>query len=221
MQQHIEVGERTYCLERPADLETLWERLDEDAFTADERLPYWVEIWPASIFLARWLRKNKRRYQNRWCLDLGCGLGLTTSVASEFSSRVVGMDYEFQALSFARYSAGLNNLIFPNWLLMDWRDPGLKKHSFSCIWGADILYEARFFEPLLSIFQQLLAPGGTIWLSTPERRVSRPFWDRLKRDSWEVSCLDQEFIAYKEYQMQVFLYEIKPDGPPAGDQAAN
>jgi predicted nicotinamide N-methyase len=199
---------RNYRLQRPADLETLWEEMEDDAFCADERLPYWVEVWPAAVFLARWLSANTPRFRQGWCLDVGCGLGLTTAVASEFSERVVGLDYEFQALSFARHNAGLNNLFSPNWLLMDWRAPGLKPHSFSRIWGADILYEARFFEPLLCLFQHLLAPGGAIWLCTPERRVAAPFWEGVKRENWQVSCLDQEFVAYKGYQMQVYLYEM-------------
>lgn len=209
MEEHIEILDRNYCFERPGDLETLWEQMDEEDFCADERLPYWVEIWPASIFLARWLRQNHHLYENRWCLDLGCGLGLTTAVASEFSTRVLGMDYEFQALSCARHSAGLNNLTSSNWGLMDWRNPGLKKNSFSFIWGADILYEARFFEPLRFLFNNLLAPQGTIWLSLPQRRVTDPFWARLQKDNWDVTRLDQEFISYKEYQMRVFIFELK------------
>ncbi|MFO7876512.1 MAG: methyltransferase, partial [Desulfovermiculus sp.] len=126
MEERITIQGRDYRFQRPADLETLWEQLDEKDFWADERLPYWVEIWPAGIFLAQWIVRQKGRLSMDWCLDLGCGLGVSTCVAAEFTGRALGLDYEFAALSYARRNAGLNGCAAANWALMDWRRPGLK-----------------------------------------------------------------------------------------------
>ena len=208
MEERIDIRGRIYRFARPADLETLWEQLDEDDFCGDDRLPYWVEIWPAAIFLARWISANKDRLSNAWCLDLGCGLGLSTCVASEFTDKALGLDYEFSALSYALHNARRNSCESANWTLMDWRRPALKPGSFEYIWGADILYEARFFPPLSALFQEVLAPGGTIWLSTPFRQVSEPFWDLLKTAGWGISLQGRESIAYKTCQMEVFLWEL-------------
>ncbi len=213
MEERIAIQGRDYRFQRPADLETLWEQLDEQDFCADERLPYWVEIWPAGIFLAQWIARQKDRLSMDWCLDLGCGLGVSTCVAAEFTGRALGLDYEFAALSYARRNAGLNGCDAANWALMDWRRPGLKPGSFAFIWGADILYEARFFQPLARIFQELLAPGGIIWLSTPQRKVSEPFWNILAQNDWRISLQDTEHIAYKTYHMQVYLWEITRKTP--------
>lgn len=209
MNETIEILGREYHFERPIDLEALWDQMDENDFCADERLPYWVEIWPASIFLARWIKRNRERITNAWCLDLGCGLGLSTSVASEFSGNVLGLDYEFSALSYAEHNARRNHCPAANWALMDWRHPALKSSKFSFIWGADILYETRFFEPLIRLFREQLAPGGIVWLSSPIRKVSDPFWNMLKGDHWRISLQDQESIAYKSCSMQVCLWEVQ------------
>jgi len=212
MEERIAIQGRDYRFQRPADLETLWEQLDESDFCADERLPYWVEIWPASIFLAQWIARNQDRLDNRWCLDLGCGLGVSTCVAAEFTGKALGLDYEFSALSYARRNAGLNSCEAANWALMDWRRPGLKPGRFAFIWGADILYEARFFHPLIQLFQEQLAPGGTIWLSAPQRKVSEPFWTLLQQNNWQISLQSQDCIVYKTYTMQVYLWELSRQG---------
>ncbi len=87
-------GGRQWTLLRPESLDVLWEAMTEEEFTEDERLPYWVELWPASLVLAEWLTLNRDRIRDRVCLDVGCGLGFTALVASRLGARVVGMDYE-------------------------------------------------------------------------------------------------------------------------------
>ena len=41
---------RELVVRRPRDAEAL---LDEDAFEHEEYLPYWAELWPSSLALAR------------------------------------------------------------------------------------------------------------------------------------------------------------------------
>ena len=47
--------------------------LDEEAFEHEEFLPYWAELWPSAIALARVLAR--RPLTGRRVLELGCGLG--------------------------------------------------------------------------------------------------------------------------------------------------
>ena len=50
VEERIRVGEVELSLRRPTDPEAL---LDEEAFADDEFLPYWAELWPAGLALAR------------------------------------------------------------------------------------------------------------------------------------------------------------------------
>ena len=71
------------------------------AFEEDDRIPYWTEIWPAGIALAEWLGEQRKKIENRVCLDLGCGLGFTALAGAWLGAKVLAMDYEYQALYYA------------------------------------------------------------------------------------------------------------------------
>ena len=71
------------------------------AFEEDDRIPYWTEIWPAGIALAEWLGEQRKKIENRVCLDLGCGLGFTALAGAWLGAKVLAMDYQYQALYYA------------------------------------------------------------------------------------------------------------------------
>ncbi|MDR2893271.1 MAG: 50S ribosomal protein L11 methyltransferase [Deltaproteobacteria bacterium] len=198
----VRAAGRDWELCRPADLESLWEALAADtppalphgskgaggrepafvkAFEEDERLPYWVELWPASIALSDWLHSNSARIRGKRCLDLGCGLGLTAMVASACGALVLAMDYEKDALDFARLNAELNGVPQPLWTVMDWRAPAVRRASLDFIWGGDIMYERRFVTPVLDFLDYALAPDGVVWLAEPNRNVYDDFRAELLR----------------------------------------
>ncbi len=210
--QRLEVraGGRTYVLERTADLESLWESMDADQFGDDERLPYWVELWPAALLLADWIAREPGRVAGRTCLDLGCGLGLTAIAAADRGGRVLGLDYEYPALAFARDNARLNG-VDVLWTHMDWREPGLAEGAFERVFGADILYERRFFEPLERLFRQVLAPGGAIWIAEPAREISLGVWNELRDRGWRAERLTTESVPAATgggYSATVHLWEL-------------
>ena len=163
---------RDWTLERAADMEALWESMTE--FTEDERLPYWTELWPSSLVLADWLYQRRESLRGQPCLDLGCGIGLTALVAQWLGANVIGMDYEPEALRFARRNAEHNAVPQPLWTVMDWRKPAVKRRSLRFIWGGDIMYEQRFAAPVLDFLEYALAEGGAAWVAEPSRAVSVP-----------------------------------------------
>ena len=167
----IDIAGRTWTLERIADLETLWDAMEEDG--DDDHIPYWVELWPASLALAQWFADNPASIRGKRCLDLGCGLGFTALVAASFGARVTALDYEWPAVHFARKNAIINNVPSPLWLQMDWCRPAFKPGSFDCIWGGDILYEQRFFDPIASLFHRVLAPRGRRFSAPPQGAFNR------------------------------------------------
>ena len=202
---------RLWVLHRPADLESLWEAMTEDTFTDDERLPYWVELWPASLGLAEWLHTNQKRIAGKVCLDLGCGLGFTALVASWLGAKVIGMDYERDALAFARKNTEVNQVPSPLWAVMDWRTPALRAQSCDFIWGGDIMYEHRFVEPVFAFLNHSLAEGGVVWVAEPARNVYTAFQDILARHNWQSRCVVQEQVEPLHVQkslVSVNLWEL-------------
>ena len=188
-------------------MEALWERLGQDEFGADEHMPYWAEIWPASLLLAAWLGVSRGAIAGRRCLDLGCGMGLSALAGAAFGGRVTAVDYEAAAVAHAAQNARAGGLDVAL-AVMDWRRPCFAPGGFDVIWGSDILYETRFYEPLVGLFRLLLAPGGRIWLSEPWREVSRSVWDRLAADGFAVARVHEEPVSFSTYRSTVSLYEI-------------
>ena len=68
---------RELLLLAPRDREAL---LSEEAFAHEEFLPYWAELWPSALALARVLAR--RPLTGRRVLELGCGLGLPAIAAA-------------------------------------------------------------------------------------------------------------------------------------------
>ncbi|QJB58472.1 methyltransferase [Pseudodesulfovibrio sp. zrk46] len=204
----VEVEGRTWLIDRAADMEALWDSMDDADLDADERLPYWAEVWPASVLLGRHILRNADLLNGRPCLDLGCGLGVTGMIAASVGAEVVAFDYEWPAVRFAHHNAELNGVPQPLWMLMDWRQPAVQPGAFDFIWGGDVLYEKRFFEPLIKLFRHALAPGGKIWIGEPVRTVSRPVWDELREEGFVPEKLTVEKVALCGQNATVNLWEI-------------
>ena len=117
-----------------ADMEKLWEKMVHETITPnnaygnntladnahgnnahdnnicdrDERLPYWAELWPSSLALAKWLESNQKDIEHKKCMDLGCGLGFTALCGASLGALVMGVDYEAYAIMLAKENAEAN-----------------------------------------------------------------------------------------------------------------
>jgi predicted nicotinamide N-methyase len=169
----------TIELLRVADVDTLLDRLPRIQFRADERLPYWADLWPSSLALAQYLWEAVD-LQGLQVLELGCGLGLTGIAASRKGGVVTFTDYEADALAFTRYNVLRN--VCPQAIVrhLDWHAPTLSQ-TYAVILASDVLYERANFLPLLQLLQRELAPNGQFLLAEPNRPIARDFF-RLIRD---------------------------------------
>ncbi len=206
----VTVCGREWILERAADMESLWEAMTE--FTEDERLPYWTELWPSSLVLAEWLHEQRDRLQGQACLDLGCGIGLTALVGQWLGARVIGMDYEPEALRYARLNAEHNRVSQPGWVVMDWRKPAVRKRSLRFVWGGDIMYEQRFAAPVLDFLEYALEDDGVAWVAEPSRAVYDTFRAALANRRWGGKCVWEKSIPAlypQERPVPVRIWEIR------------
>jgi predicted nicotinamide N-methyase len=165
-------GGRELCVLRPRDTEAL---LDEHAFEADEFLPYWAELWPSGVALAKAIAARSLRGAR--VVELGCGLGLPSLAAALGGGRVLATDWSGVALDLLADNAERNGARLRT-AVVDWRAPGelLEQAPFDLVLAADVLYEDRNLEPLAELLPVL---GGEVLLADPGRRELDGFLERV------------------------------------------
>ena len=131
--------------------------IDEAAFEQDEFLPYWAELWPASLALAGALPD----VAGLRVVELGCGLGVPSLVAAARGAEVTATDWAVDAIHLLQENAARNELAL-RVEVRDWRDPWSER--FDLVLAADVLYERRNIEPLLERLREL-APRALVGLA--------------------------------------------------------
>jgi predicted nicotinamide N-methyase len=157
---------------RPPDPEAL---IDEDAFAEDEFMPYWAELWPSGLALARAMPSE---LAGLTVVELGCGLGVPALVAAARGARVTAVDWAEAAIELLRENAARNGLDLRA-AHADWRE---FDGDFELALAADVLYEQRNVEPLLELLPRLAAE---IWLGEPGRPHAAAFLERAG-ELWDV-----------------------------------
>ena len=159
---------------RPRDTEAL---LDGEAFAQDEFMPYWAELWPSGIALAR--RLAGRALHGARVVELGCGLGLPSLAAARAGARVLATDWAAPAHELLERNAAAND-VHVETALVDWARPDelVARGPFALVLAADVLYERRNVALMLSLLPRL---GDEVWLADPGRSFTGAFLDQAPR----------------------------------------
>ena len=176
VEETLRVGRSTLSVLRPRDPEAL---LDEEAFARDEFLPYWAELWPASLELAGAL---PARLEGAKLIELGCGLGIPSLVAANRGADVVAVDWANDAVALLRRNAVRNGVSLAA-VVDDWRT--FSGGAFDIALAADVLYEQRNVEPLLDLLPRL---ASEVLLATAGRPYEQEFLRRA-RELWRVDAV--------------------------------
>ncbi|MDP8951744.1 MAG: protein N-lysine methyltransferase family protein [Actinomycetota bacterium] len=181
----VEVGDATYRMAHPVAADAL---IDEEDFARDERLPYWAELWPSAVALARYL--SKEDLAGGRVIELGCGVGLPSLAALARGARVTATDHYQVALDFVRYNARTNlGGLEPQIHLLDWHAPRTEEFEevFDLVLAADLLYESRNVPALAVLIPTLLAPGGEVLLAEPRRKHAPVFLEKMRDNDFRSS----------------------------------
>jgi predicted nicotinamide N-methyase len=193
---------------RPRSSEEL---LSEAAFERDEFLPYWADLWPSALALARALAAAG--LQGRRVLELGCGLGLPSIVAAVRGARVLAIDWAEDAVAFARVNAERNGVRIAA-ARVSWAEPEplLRDAPFDLVVAADVLYEQRNVDELLELLPRLV-DGGDVWIADPGRVPAERFVQRA-REEWHVETTSAGDAP------RVLLHRISPPAAPSPMRAS-
>ena len=176
----LEIGRVRLRLLRPRDPESL---IDESEFDRDEFMPYWAELWPAALALAREVERHE--LTDARVLELGCGLALPSLVAAARGARVVAVDWAADAIELLERNAERNGLALEA-EAADWRDtePLAARAPFDLVLASDVLYEERNVEPLLELVLRLTQ---RVLLAEPGRPHAAAFFEAAAR-GWSIDA---------------------------------
>jgi predicted nicotinamide N-methyase len=155
----------------------------------DDQLPYWAEIWPSGVTLAGMIAREPDRLQGRPVLELGPGVGVTAIAALRAGADLVVADSSSAALALCALNAREQVGTEPRTVWSNWRYPTgailpPAGAGFDVGLAADVLYENGDVRPLLRLVEQVVAPGGELWLAEPGRTPAERFVATLRRRGW-------------------------------------
>jgi predicted nicotinamide N-methyase len=198
VEERLALDGRELAIVRPRDSEEL---LDDAAFEHEEFLPYWAELWPSGVALARAL--SGRSLRGARTLELGCGLGVPSVAAAAAGARVLATDWSEDALEFAAVNAHRNDVEIET-AVCDWARPDaiVERGPWDLVLAADVLYERRNLPLLLDLLPRLVDGKGEVLLADPGRPPTAEFLESLERDWTRRSTTDRTFTRVTVHRLR-------------------
>ena len=204
------LGDKIYIMEVIRDLDEAidqicnsmseYEKLDP---FAEDLCPYFGILWPAAEALSLYLNENQLQVKNKKVLELGCGLGFPSMVATHLGAQVLATDFHPEVAEYFQRNCR-HSSIQCDYQRLNWRDQQNNLGKFQVVMGSDVLYESKHPLEVASGLVSFLEPGGKILLSDPGRNYLQPFLNGMKelgfRESYEIKQ-----VSGKDHF--VFLFE--------------
>lgn len=150
--------------------------MEVDGVPSSDDQPFWAEVWPSSVAVARRLLRGGRLTGVR-VVDLGCGVGLAGIGAGRRGAEVHFVDRDPRALRFARFNAEHNGVRRFETRRASWTSPD----SSACadlLLLCDVTYERRQHDALLDRVRECLERGGCVLHADPGREAADTFLER-------------------------------------------
>jgi 2-polyprenyl-3-methyl-5-hydroxy-6-metoxy-1,4-benzoquinol methylase len=199
----VHIGNWAFEFVHPRSADAL---IDEADFARDERLPYWAEVWNSSFALAE--RIATERGDGRELLEMGCGIGLASTVAARAGFRVTATDYYLPALEFAQQNAHHNGESLFATRIIDWRSLPAELTLFDVVVASDVLYERPNVALVAAAFARTLRPGGLGVLADPQRRHAATFPEECSRHGLRIVSRSVVPVLIEDKSQDIDLFEI-------------
>ena len=185
---------------------------NQDQSLAEEHCPYFGVMWEAGIGLSQYL--TKEMCKDKKILEIGCGLGLPSFVASRFNGKVVATDFHADVPVFLKINQQKNNIKF-EYIVMNWRNEIERISSslglFDLVLGSDLLYESQHAMEVAKALIAFLKPGGKIILSDPGRAYVQKFVSSMKELGYPEVFITQKVSAHlttKKIEREIYIFEF-------------
>ncbi len=175
----------------PADPDELLQQVEIDSANRDGQPfdPYWGHLWPAAKKMAQLVSRIDQA-PGTPVLELGCGSGLIGIAALAAGMEVTFSDNQPDALQLAAFNARQNSFQNYRLALYDWFAPE-EMEPFPIVIASDVLYEARFHQPLLDVLSKILTIQGEAWIADPGRSLLAEFIRMAQKDRFQIEIYDE------------------------------
>jgi predicted nicotinamide N-methyase len=197
--KHKRIGDKLYVLEVIRDLdeaidlicESLTQEEELDPF-AEDLCPYFGVLWPSAEALGEFLGTHPELVKNKKVLELGCGLGLPSLVATYLGADVLATDFhpdvEEYFLRNCRHSS-----LKCHYQRLNWRESNADHAKYDVVMGSDILYESKHPKEVAQGLIRYVTSGGIILLADPGRNHLEKF----------ISAMQAEGVESQSYNMKI------------------
>lgn len=185
---HIPGTDAQLTISRPVNIDSVLDAVIDDP---EQNLPYWAEIWPSGIALASEILQRPEIVRGFPVLELGCGIGITAAAAIFSGAQLTATDYSPHSLRLTELTCLQAGVEPPVTRQVNWRKPqaDLLQQSgdrWPVVLAADVLYEERDVEPMLSVLERITASGGVILLAEPGRRHAKTALRMARDRGWSI-----------------------------------
>ena len=203
------IGDKVYVVEAIRNLDEAIDLLCEqmspdeqkDPF-AEDLCPYFGILWPAAEGLAHYLSDHPELVKGKSVLELGCGLGLPSLVASHLGGNVLATDYhpdvEEYFLRNCRHSS-----VTCSYQRLNWREESLDK--FDVVIGSDVLYESKHASEVAQGLLRFVKKGGTIVLSDPGRAYLQKFVNAMNEEG---AREEMSLVSVENKDIFIFKFDV-------------
>jgi ETFB lysine methyltransferase len=181
--------------------ESLSEEEQKDPF-AEDLCPYFGILWPAAEALSMYLADHSELVRNKSVLELGCGLGFPSMVASHLGGKVLATDFHPDVEEYFQRNCR-HSVISCDYLRLNWREDKKDIGLFDVVMGSDVLYESKHPLEIVKGLTKFLKPNGTIILSDPGRNYLQQFITAMRSEGYK-----DELIPITVEDKDVFVFKF-------------
>lgn len=210
VEDRLVLGGRETRLLRPRDGDALLDEVLAEEDPAEDRLPFWAELWPSGSALAAAVAALP--LAGRRVLELGCGLGLVSVAAAGAGAEVLAADQSPEAIAFTTANAERNGVsVRTVRCTFEEPTPLVQGAPWDLVLAADVLYEPRTVPVLADLLARLVGPGGEVWLADPGRPREPDFVRLVDAAGWR---RDTVYVVPQDVVPRVRIHKLVRGTPP-------
>ncbi len=209
--KQLKFQDKLVILETIRDLDEAIDQICE-AMTPEEQLdpfaedlcPYFGVLWPAAEALSIYLSENPHLIQRKQVLELGCGLGLPSIVATQLGAQVLASDFHPDVEEYFLRNCRHTNITC-SYQRLNWREENAKLGRFDVVIGSDVLYESKHPKEVAQGLLRYVKPQGKVLLSDPGRNHLQHFMNAMNELGHQENL---STVAVEGKENFILLYEL-------------